>query len=150
MKIESKVEISKPPSEIFEFLMEEENMILWIKNFITLERLEGEEGQAGSISRHVYNENGRTVEFFEEILEVEPGKLFHSILRNPTLEIEITNKLKPIDADRTLLWVETDRRPITFWAKIRHLFSKKKWTKRQAEDLQRFKDAIEELAEDYE
>ncbi len=150
MRIESKVEISKPPSEVFEFLLEDENLILWVKNFITLERLEGEEGQVGSTSRHVYNENGQTIEFIEEVLEIDPGKLFHSILRNSSMEIEITNKLSPLKDDHTLLCVSTDRRPLSFGAKVRNLFSKKKWTKRQVDDLQRFKDAIEELTEDYE
>lgn len=149
MKIESKVEISKPPSEVFDFLREEENLILWIKNFITLEHLEGEEGVIGSTSRHIYNENGRTVEFTEEILAIEEGRFFQSVLRNASTEIKITNRLSPLGDDGTLLEVETERRPLTFFSKINHLFTRKKWALRQTEDLLRLRNAIEKLAEDF-
>ena len=150
MKVETKVEIGKPPSEVYEFLMDEENLTLWIKNFVKLERLEGEEGEVGSTSRHVYNENGRTVEFIEEITAIKEGRLMQSIIRNKNMEIEIRNELFPVEDHSTQLVVTSDLRPLNLVFRILTFFSRKSIAKRQNEDLDRLKNAIEALGEDYE
>lgn len=149
MKVENTVEISKPPSEVYEFLMDEENLSLWVTNFIKLERLDGEEGEIGSTSKHIYNENGRTIEFIEEITANEPGKLFKGVLRNKNMEIIISNELFPLADNSTRLVVVSDIYPQNLLYKIMTFLSKRSIIKRQQEDLRRLKEAIEELAEDF-
>jgi uncharacterized membrane protein len=150
MKVENTVEISKPPSEVYEFMMDEENLSLWVKNFVKLERLEGEEGEVGSTSRLIYNENGRTIEFIEEITEKETGRLFKGVIRNKNMEIKISNELIPLSDNNTRLIAISEIYPQTLLFKIFTFFSKRSIIKRQEEDLQRLKEAIEELAEDFE
>ncbi|MFT5168400.1 MAG: putative membrane protein [Saprospiraceae bacterium] len=149
MKVENTVEISKPPSDVYEFLVDEENLSLWIKNFIKLERLEGEEGEVGSTSKHIYNENGKTIEFIEEITAKETGKLFKGVLRNRQVEIKISNELFLLADNSTRLVVVSEFYPQNLIIKIVTFFSKKSIIKRQRDDLQRLKEAIEELTEDF-
>ena len=150
MKVENTVEISKPPSEVYEFMMDEENMSLWIKNFIKLERLEGEEGEVGSTSKLTYNENGRTIEFIEEVTENAIGRTFKAIMRNRNMEIKLSNELFLLSDNNTRLVAISEIYPQTLLHKILTFFSKRSIIKRQDEDLQRLKEAIEELAEDFE
>lgn len=150
MKVETTVEISKPPSEVFSFLMDEENLSLWIKDFMKLERLQGEDGVVGSTSRHVYKENGRVTAFIEEILAVEEAKFFQSVLRNEQLEIEITNRLNSIEGEGTRLNVCSNIQAKTLWQKFRTFFSRKQLFKKQNEDILRLKEVIEALGEDFE
>lgn len=150
MKVETKIEINKPPSDVFDFMMDEENLSLWIKNFVKLERLQGEDGQVGSTSRHVYNENGKTIEFVEEITAIEKGRLMESVLRNKNMEILIRNTMEASESQSTKLFVYSELRPLNLFYKMLTIFSKKKIVKRQQEDIERLKNAIESLTEDYE
>lgn len=50
MECSSSQEISKPPSEIFAFLYEWENIPLWLSEFQRYEPIEGDEGELGSTS----------------------------------------------------------------------------------------------------
>jgi uncharacterized membrane protein len=146
MKIETVIEIDKPPSEVYDFLMDEENLILWIKNFVRMEQLDGETRRVGSTSKHVYDENGRTVEYIEEIIINEENKLIEGILRNKSAEITITNSLKKTKKNYTQLTVTSKLHPKSFFYKIMTLFSKRKMINRQKEDIGRLKKAIEKLS----
>lgn len=146
MKIETVVEIDKPPSEVYDFLMDEENLILWIKNFVRLEHINGEPGEVGSTSKHIYDENGRIVEFIEEIISNEANQLLESIIRNKFIEITITNRLQEINKNNTQLTVTSELNPKSFFYKLMTFLSKKKLTNRQAEDIDRLKKAIEKLS----
>ncbi|MFT7605950.1 MAG: hypothetical protein ACI8VT_003548, partial [Saprospiraceae bacterium] len=117
--------------------------------FIKLERLEGEEGEVGSTSKHIYNENGKTIEFIEEITAKETGKLFKGVLRNRQVEIKISNELFLLADNSTRLVVVSEFYPQNLIIKIVTFFSKKSIIKRQRDDLQRLKEAIEELTEDF-
>lgn len=150
MKIETTVEISKPPSEVYHFLMDEENLRLWVKNFIKLERIQGEDGQVGSTSRHIYDENGKTTEFIEEILVAEEGKLFQAVLRNKQMEVDIINKFSSIDDNVTRLEVTSRLRPQSFISRLSLFFSKKRRYHHQMEDILRLKASIEALGDDFE
>lgn len=115
-----------------------------------MERLRGEEGEIGAESKHFYNENGRVVVFIEEIMAADQGQFFQSILRNDKIEITISNSLTPIENDSTLLEISAELRPQNIISRILTFFSYKKMALRQAADLQRFRNAIEELTEDFE
>ena len=146
MKIETVVEIDKPPSEVYDFLMDEENLILWIKNFARFEHIDGEQGQVGSTSKYTYDENGKTVEFIEEIVVNEENELIEGILRNKSAEIKITNRLLETKKNYTQLTVTSDIHPKSFLYKVKVMFSKRKLVKRQNENINRLKKAVEKLS----
>jgi len=146
MKLETVVEIDKPPSEVYDFLMNEENLILWIKNFVRYEHIDGEQGQVGSTSKHIYDENGRTVEFIEEIISNEANQLVESRLDNGFVQMTITNRLQELKDNNTQLIVTSELNPKSFFYKMMVFFSKRKIVKRQKEDIARLKKAIEKLS----
>ena len=146
MKIETVVEIDKPPSEVYDFMMDEENLILWIKNFIRLEHIDGEPGKVGSTSKHVYDEDGRIVEFIEEITANKENEFLEGVLRNKFVEITISNEIKPTKKNYTQLTVTSELVPKNLLYRIVTIFSKRKLINRQTEDLGRLKRAIEKLS----
>ena len=146
MKIETVVEIDKPPSEVYDFLMDEENLILWIKNFVRLERLEGDPGEIGSTSKHYYDENGRQVEFIEKITKNERNKLLESELNNKFAEMTINNKLEKTKKNFTKLTVTSEITPKNLFYRFIFFFTQKKMINRQREDIDRLKNAIEKLS----
>ncbi len=146
MKIETVVEIDKPPSEVYDFMVDEENLILWIKNFIRLEHIDGEPGQVGSTSKHVYDEDGRIVEFIEEITANKENEFLEGVLRNKFVEITISNEIKPTKKNYTQLTVTSELVPKNLLYRIVTIFSKRKLINRQTEDLGRLKRAIEKLS----
>ncbi len=146
MKIETVVEIDKPPSEVYDFLLDEENLILWLKNFVRLEHIDGDPGQVGSISKYIYDENGRTVEFVEEIITNKKNEFREVILRNKFIEINLSNKLKQTKKNNTRLTVTSELNPKSLFYKLTTYISKRRIMKRQAEDIGRLKNAIEKLS----
>jgi len=149
MIIETTIEINEPPSEVYEFLMDVESLPLWLSNFIKLERISGEEGTVGSISKHTYKERGRVIEMIEEIKAIEENRLFEGMLKSEKFDMLIRNELEPVGEEGTILKVTAEFTPKTLLNKILFLIAKKKTIKRHREDLQRLKDAVEKLG-DYE
>ncbi len=147
MKVETVVEIDKPPSDVYDFIMDEENLILWIKNFVRIERINGEPGQVGSISKYTYDENGRTVEFIEEILVNEKDRLLKGVMRNRFMELTISNSLQPVANNSTKLTVVSAFHTKNYLYKLLLWVSKSKIASRQAEDIYRLKKAVEKLSE---
>ncbi|MBP7679726.1 MAG: SRPBCC family protein [Saprospiraceae bacterium] len=148
MTIESNIEISQPPSVVYQFLIDEENLSLWVSNFVRLERLSGENGEAGSTAKHFYFENSRTIEMREEILQTVENEQLISMLYGESFDMKVTNILTPIEADEaTRLAVAIQLTPRNFLAKLTLPIIRNKIEKRAVADLQKLKDAIEELTD---
>ena len=147
MKLETALEINKPPSEVYAFLLDEENLSLWIDGFVRLERISGEDGAIGSISKHIYNEKGRVIERIEEITANVEDELLEGILKGDRLNILIRNQLKPIGEGHTKLLVEVEVQPKSLFYKLFLPFFRGGMLKRQESDLQRLKEVVEKLTD---
>lgn len=147
MKIEHSIEIDQPPPVVFEFLMEEENLPLWLTNFIRIEHTSGEPGEVGSTSKHVYNENGRMIELMEEITGIKKNQMVSAKYVGAQFDMEVIYHLKPVGETGTQLTLSSDITSKGFFMKIVEPFVKKSIQKRGLQDLVNLKNAIEELTE---
>lgn len=147
MKIENSIDIDQPPSVVYEFLMDEENLPLWLTNFVRLERISENQGEVGTLSKHIYNENGRIVELIEEIKNLQPNTLTEAEYSHPNFTMYITNRLTPVAENATRLTVSSSIRLHSFIMRLSSFFVRKAIDKRNKQDLVNLKNAIEELTE---
>lgn len=145
MTIQSHVEIDKPPSEVYEFLMDEENLSLWVTNFIRAEKLEGEPGTPGYRSRHIYSENGRQMEMIEEVEEVLENRRFTAILRGKPYHMHIANEISPLPSGGSQLSGRIEYRPRHPLSALLVWLRRGKFLQRLRHDLESFKEAVEQL-----
>jgi uncharacterized membrane protein len=147
MKIENSIEIDQPPPVVFDFLMDEENLPLWLTNFIRIEHISGEPGEVGCTSKHVYNENGRVIELMEEITAVKKNQMVAAKYVGAQFDMEVIYHLKSAGENGTQLHLSSDITSKGFFMKIMTPFIKKSIQKRGIQDLVNLKNAIEELTE---
>jgi uncharacterized protein YndB with AHSA1/START domain len=150
MKIESTIEIAKPPSEVFAFLVSDENLPLWILNLIRSERIEGDDATVGTITNLIYEESGKRVILEEEVVAVEENKSIEAILRHSRTEILLKYRLEELDEERTRLHSSYEYQPKSLLFKMYLSLNKGYLTDRYQNDLVRLKDAIESLSDEFE
>lgn len=143
MTIQSRIEIDKPPSEVFEFLMDEENLSIWVTNFIRAEKLEGEPGEPGFRSRHIYSENNRQLEMVEVVNEVIENRKFAATLQGRPFHMEISNELRPLPSGGTELSGRIEYKPHSPLTALLVWLRRRKYLHRLRHDLESFKKAVE-------
>jgi len=143
MKIESSVTIDQPPSVVFEFMREEENMPLWVSNFKRLEQITEHEDEVGSQTRQIFDDNGREVEMVEEITAIVDDQLIEGILKHESFTVTFSYVLDEVREDTTRVNATIEYIPNSLRYKIYLAFNNSGIQKRHEKDLQRLKKAIE-------
>lgn len=149
MKIESSIDISKPPSEVFAFMTSDENLPLWISNLIRSERMFGDDATKGAITNLFYDENGKREVLEEEVLEVEENKSIKAILKHNRTNILVNYRLESLDDDNTRLYSEYEYQPNSLLFKVYLSLNRGNLTERYQNDLQQLKNAIESLSDEF-
>lgn len=147
MKFELSIEIDQPPSVVYDFMMDPENLHLWLTNFVRMEYLSGEEGTPGATSKHVYDENGRQIEMIETIVSNVENEKMVADYASEHFDMRVSNYLKPKGDHNTLLTISTEMEMKSFVLKLVGRIFRGKTEKRLAADMERLKGAIEELTE---
>jgi uncharacterized membrane protein len=147
MKIEHSIEIDQPPSVVYDFMMDPENLPLWLTNFVRMEHISGEEGEPGAVSRHIYDEKGRQIEMIETVLTNVENEEMTAVYTSEHFDMNISNYLQPSGEKSTRLKVVTEMEMKGFFMKLIGGLFKGQTEKRLKEDLEKLKDAIEELTE---
>lgn len=143
MKVECSVVIDQPPSVVFSFIREEENMPLWVSNFERLEYLTKEEDEVGARAIHHFNENGRSVELEEELTVVDAPNLLEGVMKHELFEVQFTYSLSEIQEDKTEIKAVIEYTPKSLLFRMFLAFQKQYFLKRHEKDLKRLKEAIE-------
>lgn len=147
MKIDTSVDIAQPPSVVYDFLLDEENLPLWLTNFIRWEEISGEPGEVGAVSRHVYNENGRTIELMEEITVLDKDRKLEARYTGNSFDMELAYRLEEAPDNGTRLRLLATIFPKSLFFKLTRPFFRSNMEKRFKNDFEKLKDAIEELTE---
>jgi uncharacterized membrane protein len=147
MKFELSIEIDQPPSVVYDFMMDPENLHLWLTNFVRMEHLSGEPGEPGAKAKHVYDERGRHVEMVETIISNVENQEMIADYESEYFDMRVSNYLEPKDDHKTLLSIVTEMEMKSFVMKLVGRLFKGQSEKRLAADMERLKDAIEELTE---
>jgi uncharacterized protein YndB with AHSA1/START domain len=134
----AQIKIKQPAEKVWQLMRDEKQLPLWLTNFKSIEHLSGEKGEAGSTSRMVFLEGGRTMEITEHILKVVENKEVHFTLSHPTMISDVRTRLVQKDGG-TMLIQATETKPQGFFMKLFFLFMKGTMKKRMQTDLERLK-----------
>lgn len=95
------IEIDQPPSRVYAFLTDDENLPLWATDVLKVERLHGDNGEVGSISKRHYTLNGTKRQLVEEITEIDDNRLISGIMRDDYVDITHKSELNEIGENKT-------------------------------------------------
>ena len=144
MHVESKIIISKPAMEVWNFFSNPDNFKRWLSGFINLVQVSGTAGTVGARSKHYYHELGKDIILDEEIIEVVPGKKFSSMLTSSMMDSNIVAVFNETGNEQTEFSISSDTKFKGFlWKQIGPLM-KGEFKKRQEADLRKLKQVIEE------
>jgi uncharacterized protein YndB with AHSA1/START domain len=139
------VEIDQPPSRVYAFLINDENLSLWHKDVLKVERLNGENGEVGSISKRYFHLNGRKASLVEEITEAIDNQSISAIMRNEHLEISQRNELKATPTNKTKLTMTIEFTPKSLYGWVAHFFKRNRLHSDYHRNLLNLKMAIETI-----
>jgi len=148
MIIETTIEITKPPSDVYQFLCQDENLTLWVSNLVRSERIKGDDGEVGTITKLVYNENGKKVTLEEEVTEIIENESIRANLHHDQTVIAVQYEIMPTLKGTTLLKSKYEYQPKNLFFKMYLSWNKNSLTQRYQEDLEQLKHALESLDDD--
>ena len=143
VKFELEILIHKPHAEVWAFFHDHEKAKLWQPSLESVDVINGQEGQAGAISRWTYKENGREFSLTETILIREDPDRFESRFENEFASNLVNNIFAAQTENETLWKVETKYRFKTLLMKVLGPILKKNYVARAQKEMERFKDAVE-------
>ncbi|NNE99316.1 MAG: SRPBCC family protein [Pyrinomonadaceae bacterium] len=143
LNYENTVSINKPPAEVWEKMMESENMGKWLKGFKSIETLSGEPGTVGSKYKIVIEEDGNRFEAIETVTEVVEDKRFAFTLDGEVLTNDVVVSL----ADKGLTTEYTQAETVEgkgFLMRAMFFWLQSEFSGRSKESLESFKKFAEE------
>ena len=146
MECSSSLEIDKPPSEIFSFLYEWENVPLWLSEFQRFEPLEGEEGELGSTSLIYLSIGSSTFRLYQQISEIEEGISLTTSWTCFLFAIDRKFRLKTVEERSSILSGNLQIQPRNIMGTLCLPFLSKFIRKRHKRNMSRLKVALEEVA----
>jgi carbon monoxide dehydrogenase subunit G len=107
--IEESIVISRPTVEVFEFLTEPENVLLYSSNVVEYEQVSGAPREVGGVARGTVRVAGRRLSFTTELVEVEPARLARSQSSDASIPFRLELRFDEVPEGTRVTWhQETD------------------------------------------
>ena len=107
--IEESIVISRPAMEVFEFLTEPENVLLYSSNVVEYEQVSGAPRDVGGVARGTARVAGRRLSFTTELVEVEPARLARSRSSDASIPFRLELRFDEVPEGTRVTWhQETD------------------------------------------
>ena len=74
LTVDESIVIDRPRSEVWDFMMDPENVTVYSSNIVEYEKVSGDKDQVGRVCRGSAKVAGRRLEFTDELVEVDPGR----------------------------------------------------------------------------
>ncbi len=74
LTVEESIVINRPRSEVWAFLIDPENVVVYSSNVVEYEKLSGENDEVGRVCRGAVKVAGRRLEMTDKLIEVDEGK----------------------------------------------------------------------------
>ena len=135
MEIQLETNIDKPPQEIYEFLLDKENIGLWLSNFKQYKSISGDGDEVGDRAWYFFYFNKANFKFEQELTNLIPDRQIEFVLRHPYVDINFDIQIKPEEAEHSMVRLTTNYLPksplfnLYWFARSGHL------RKRHARDL---------------
>lgn len=146
MECSSSLEIDKPPSEIFSFLHEWENVPLWLSEFQRYVPLEGEEGKLGSTSLIYLSIGSYRFRLHQQITSIEEDVSITTTWSSFLYNIDRQFSLKFVEEGGSILSTAIHILPKNIFGTLTLPFLSRFISKRHKRNMSRLKIALEEVA----
>jgi len=74
LTVDESIVVNKPRTEVYEFMMDPDNVPVYSSNVVEYELLSGDKDKVGRTCHGVVKVAGRRLEFTDELVENEPGR----------------------------------------------------------------------------
>ena len=136
------MEFNQPVEHVFSVLNDADAAPQWISNLESIEALTGGGNRVGAKSRHIYNENGRTIEMIEETLVYEPNKRVKIYGKTDGFELTVDYTLHP-SPNGTRIDYESETRMTSWFMKLLAPLINHSTKTRIEDDFSRLKNLVE-------
>jgi len=136
------IDINAPVETVFTHLDDAEFAKQWIGGLDSMEVLTEGGNRVGAKTKHIYIENGRTIEMLEETLVYEPDKKVKIYGKTDGFELTVQYELEAI-ATGTRLHYEAETNMTSFMMKLMSVIINHSSNNKTHEDLNRLKSLIE-------
>jgi carbon monoxide dehydrogenase subunit G len=89
LTVEESIVINKPRSEVWEFMIRPENVVVYSSNVVEYEKVSGEDDQVGRVAKGAVKVAGRRLEFTDELVEIEEGRRGKLVSEDATIPFSL-------------------------------------------------------------
>lgn len=143
MKFTLELAIHKPRAEVWEVFDDPENLKKWQPSLVSVETLQGTQGQPGAISKLTFREHEREFSLRETIIRREAPERLDQLYENNFADNIVRNTFTEQGAEQTLWVVETEYKFKTLIMRLLGPLIKKNLVARTRLDVERFKNMME-------
>jgi uncharacterized protein YndB with AHSA1/START domain len=143
MKFTLELPIYKPRAEVWEAFEDPENLKKWQPSLVTVETLQGTQGQPGAVSKLTFREHEREFSLMETVIRREEPERLDQLYENNFADNIVRNTFTEQGAEQTLWVVKTEYKFKTLVMRLLGPLMKKNLVARTQQDMARFKKAME-------
>jgi len=146
MKLDYEVTIAKPLLEVWEYANNQENLKLWLNDFIGYEHLTGDPDapKVGDTSNMTYSQGKSEFTMLEEIVAYDKPNHLKMLMTSKMFDMEIVNNFEEVSPDQTKLFAGAEFVRLGLMMKVIMRFSS---TKKMQADHERQINKLKELIE---
>jgi hypothetical protein len=145
---EVKITIPAPVETVVMALNDPDNCPLWQTDLVKFETIKGRAEEVGSIALLHFEQKGKTYVMQDELIYCEPGRKYISRVSGDFITARVETTLKNLgkETEITLIWSGCGKKiPI----RIMLPFLRRKLIRQTREDLERFRELIQERGADF-
>ena len=147
-RFEIRVTIDRPADIVTEALNNAENFPYWQTDLVRFEVVEGGANQVGSIGRLHYSQKGRSYIMEDKLIYCEPGRKYISEVTGDALAAKVETTLRSL-GNKTEMNLRWSGKGKSLLLKLSLPFLRAKIAKQAKEELETFKQLVEERGSDF-
>ena len=148
MKFKVSTTIEKPVGIVVGALMNPDNFPYWTTDLVRFEVVSGKAGEAGSVGRLHYMQNGRSYIMEDRMIYCEPEKKYVSQVSGDVIEAKVETLLNPI-GDKTEMTVTWEGKGKILFLKLFLPLMKGTMIRQSRMELEKFKKLVEEKGSNF-
>jgi carbon monoxide dehydrogenase subunit G len=104
LTVEESIVINRPRMEVWEFMIDPENVTVYSSNVVDYELVSGGKQEVGRVCRGTVKVAGRRLELTDEMVEVERGRSGRLVSEDATIPYTLSFRYEDEDAGTKVTW----------------------------------------------
>lgn len=104
LTVEESIVINKPRSEVWEFMTDPENVVVYSSNVVEYEKVSGENDEVGRVCRGAVKVAGRRLELTDELVEVEKERRGKIVSEDATIPYSLEFQYEDEGGGTKIIW----------------------------------------------